>query len=658
MKKYFAMLCCLMLLPLLSISQEDKNNFPLQLQKAKDSKEKLEVYLNALRHYGKTNSDSFQYYTNQSIEFCKQKKYKLGEGKIFAQLSLIDDSQGRSNLSIQRIKYALDIYRQENYATGIADVLSNLGSMEASKGNYEVAVKYMLESIRLQDSLKSDYGSLIANMNMGSMYLMFDDFKNVEKYLRIAEKHSKKINLNDKTVSLYNLIGVYYAMKGQKDSALIIFLDNLEKSNKPKFMISHVECLSYLGYYYSEMGNAQKAISYLEKGLEIATKNQLIELKSNLLLQTAMIYADKNPELAIPMLQQAMTIASEMGNQSFMITIYEAEADLFKRMNKHKEALELIVKKQKIKDSLFSINKAIELASISATYELEKSNLKVQDLERISDRNATQRNSLIVIVSVVMLSLFVTLYYFRKINSLNQRLSKQQSELQDLNNMKDKLFSIVGHDLRGPVARLPVLLDVYEDPDTSEEEKKYLLDSLREHNKSLMEMLDKLLFWGQSLVKGIRMQAQILDVHEIVRQNIELKKLALQEKSLTITDNVSPDIKVNADITHFDFIVRNLMSNAIKYTYGGGNITVGADANKIPGFVLLYVTDTGTGIAADLLSKVFAPEQSLPGTADEKGTGIGLMLCKEFAYLNGGDIWAESEEGKGATFYLKVKKAV
>jgi signal transduction histidine kinase len=204
---------------------------------------------------------------------------------------------------------------------------------------------------------------------------------------------------------------------------------------------------------------------------------------------------------------------------------------------------------------------------------------------------------------------------------------------------------------------LPLLLDVYEDPDTTAEEKQYLLDSLREHNKSLMEMLDKLLFWGQSLVKGIRMQAQVLSVNEIVQQNIELKKLTLQEKLITITDKVPQNLKVNADITHFDFIVRNLISNAIKYTFSGGAITISADADKVPGYVVMAVTDTGTGIAADLLAKVFAPEQSIPGTADEKGTGIGLMLCKEFAYLNGGDIWAESEVGKGATFYFKVKKA-
>jgi len=657
MKKYFVLICCLVFLPFLSKSQEDKRNFLLLINKAKDLPAKVDVYLSAINYYSNKNVDSLQHYSDAAISFCKKNNYLLGEGKIIAQLALIDDSQGRINLSIQRVKYALDIYRKERYISGVANLLSNLGSLEASKGNFKVGVEYFLEAIKLQDSLGSNNGLMIAYMNMGSMYLMFDDLKNAEKYLKISANYARKIDLNDKTISLYNMIGVLYAMNGQKDSALITFLDNLEKSSEKRFVESHVECLSYLGNYYFDKKDYPKAINYLEKGLEIAAQNDMLELKSNLLVQIAMIHADDHPELAIPLLQEATIITKEIGNQSFLITIYEAEADMLKRMNNFKVALELTEKKQKIKDSLFSINKAIELTSITTTYELEKSTQKVQDLERISERNATQRNSLIVIVSVVLLSLFITLYYFRKINSLNHKLSKQQAELQDLNNMKDKLFSIVGHDLRGPVARLPLLLDVYEDPDTTAEEKQYLLDSLREHNKSLMEMLDKLLFWGQSLVKGIRMQAQVLSVNEIVQQNIELKKLTLQEKLITITDKVPQNLKVNADITHFDFIVRNLISNAIKYTFSGGAITISADADKVPGYVVMAVTDTGTGIAADLLAKVFAPEQSIPGTADEKGTGIGLMLCKEFAYLNGGDIWAESEVGKGATFYFKVKKA-
>ena len=657
MKKYFVLICCLVFLPFLSISQEEKHNFQQQLKDAKDVDAAVEVYVSALNYFSNVSVDSMQLYTDKALAYCRDKNYKLGEAKIISQLALIDDSQGRINLSIQRVKYALDIYRQEKYTSGVANLLSNLGSLEASKGNFKVGVEYFLEAIKLQDSLGSDHGSMIAYMNIGSMYLMFDDLKNAEKYLKISANYAKKIDLSDKVISLYNLIGVMHAVKGQKDSALIIFLDNLEKSSKNRFVESHVECLSYLGNYYFDNKDDKKAINYLEKGLELATKSDMMELKSNLLVQIAMIHSDKHPELAIPLLQEATAITKEMGNQSFLITIYEAEADMLKRMNNFKDALELTEKKQKIKDSLFSINKAIELTSITSTHELEKSTLKVQELERLSERNAIQRNSLIVIVSVVVLLLIVTLYYFRKINSLNHQLHKQQAELKDLNNMKDKLFSIVGHDLRGPVARLPVLLDVYEDPDTSAEEKKYLLDSLREHNKSLMEMLDKLLFWGQSLVKGIRMQAQVLSVNEIVRQNIELKKLVLQEKSITITDNVPQNLKVNVDITHFDFIVRNLISNAIKYTFSGGAITISANADIVPGFVVMSVKDTGTGIAADVLAKVFAPEQSIPGTADEKGTGIGLMLCKEFAYLNGGDIWAESVEGQGATFYFKVKKA-
>ena len=108
---------------------------------------------------------------------------------------------------------------------------------------------------------------------------------------------------------------------------------------------------------------------------------------------------------------------------------------------------------------------------------------------------------------------------------------------------------------------------------------------------------------------------------------------------------------------HLDFIIRNLLANAIKYSRPGGTITLRIHHDKKPGYIVLLVKDNGIGIAADRLPMVFHPVNSTPGTQNEKGTGIGLMLCREFALLNGGDIWVESEAGNGATFYLAFKVA-
>ena len=105
-----------------------------------------------------------------------------------------------------------------------------------------------------------------------------------------------------------------------------------------------------------------------------------------------------------------------------------------------------------------------------------------------------------------------------------------------------------------------------------------------------------------------------------------------------------------ADSAHFDFIIRNLLANALKYTYPKGSIIISADSESKIGFITFSVKDNGIGIKSAAIATIFNPLVSTPGTADEKGTGIGLMLCKEFVTKNGGEIWVESAEGSGTTF--------
>ena len=159
------------------------------------------------------------------------------------------------------------------------------------------------------------------------------------------------------------------------------------------------------------------------------------------------------------------------------------------------------------------------------------------------------------------------------------------------------------------------------------------------------------------MVKGLQLQQTDVDINDTIRQSISLKKLVLDEKGIKITCNVPAGMKVKVDATHFDFIIRNLFSNAIKYSHLGGSIIFNADNTTRPGYTIVSVADNGTGIPEAMLPRVFNPMRSMPGTADEKGTGIGLMLCKEFTVLNGGNIWVESEFGKGTTFFIALRSA-
>ncbi len=181
------------------------------------------------------------------------------------------------------------------------------------------------------------------------------------------------------------------------------------------------------------------------------------------------------------------------------------------------------------------------------------------------------------------------------------------------------------------------------------------MENLRAHSKASLETFDKLLFWGKSLVKGISLQQQNIQTAEYINDSLELRKINTNEKNITINNRTPSDLTVYSDPSIFDFIIRNLVANALKYTPKNGTIEINSDRVSKPGFTIFSVTDSGIGIDKNLLPTIFSSLKSRLGTENEKGNGIGLMLCKEFAVQNGGDIWVESIEGKGSTFYFSVK---
>jgi signal transduction histidine kinase len=641
----------------LAYSQAPPNDYLARAAAAKTDSQKVVVFTAALDHYADRNLDSVSYFKAQALSQFAGRGQEKARGTILHHMALVDRSHGRVKSALNDLEAALALYRTAGYQRGIADVLGDIGSMEAGKGNIDVAARYIVSALKLQDSLGNKDGAMVSYMNLASLYLQQNDTARASHFVDEALKCAAAIPVNDHVIGLYNLQGVIYAMEGRNAEALSTFMHSLELSDGPKFVTGRVECLSYLGQYYLDAGQPDKAIRFLDQGLQLATRYNRPELRSNMLLTLAAILQTKDIPATTRYLEEALQIADSTHNKAFMVTVYEAQAAFFKDIGKYKEALLATERKQKIADSLFAISKSVELSTVSATHELEKSDEQVQMLERESRRNARQRNLFIAISFGVAALLAVLYFYFRRTVALNRKLKEHQEELKELNIMKDKLFSIIGHDLRGPISSIPTVIDIYEDPRTDEDEKKYLLNSLREHARASSEMLDKLLFWGQSLVKGLRLQQADVDVKDTIRQSIALKKLVLDEKGIKITCNVPKGLMIKVDATHFDFIIRNLLSNAIKYSHLGGSIIFNADTTTRTGYTIVTIADNGTGIPEAMLPRVFNPMRSMPGTADEKGTGIGLMLCKEFTLLNGGNIWVESEFGKGTTFFIALPSA-
>jgi signal transduction histidine kinase len=263
-----------------------------------------------------------------------------------------------------------------------------------------------------------------------------------------------------------------------------------------------------------------------------------------------------------------------------------------------------------------------------------------------------------ILVSVLLYSNWVKRKANKVLGIKNQEIHAQAQQLGDLNVTKDKLFSIISHDVRGPLASLRGLINLIFRGQLSQQEFINTSIKLRQNLDSVQEDLDNLLHWAQSQLNGLQMNFEVLKIRTIIEDKINLFNEAARYKDITIINEVTDDLAVLGDKNHLSLIIRNLMANAIKFNTRGGLIRI---QEKIVGDrVEISITDSGVGIQSGDLTKLFNAQThfSNPGTEQEKGVGLGLLLTKEFIEKSGGSIWVTSEVGKGSTFTFTTKHVI
>ncbi len=236
------------------------------------------------------------------------------------------------------------------------------------------------------------------------------------------------------------------------------------------------------------------------------------------------------------------------------------------------------------------------------------------------------------------------------------KLSHQFTELKAINATRDKFFSIIAHDLKNPISAFMCVSDflVKEFPDLSPDEVREFLDEVNSSAKQLYELLENLLLWSRTQRGMINYHPTNLDLKAIIISNIELLKINADNKSIQLDYQMNRNCIVFADPNMLNTILRNLITNAIKFTYQGGKVIVDVIADEDE--CMITVSDTGVGIDDDSIDKLFKLESnvSTAGTSQESGTGLGLILCKEFVEKHSGKIWVSSKIGEGSNFHFTI----
>jgi PAS domain S-box-containing protein len=243
----------------------------------------------------------------------------------------------------------------------------------------------------------------------------------------------------------------------------------------------------------------------------------------------------------------------------------------------------------------------------------------------------------------------------------SENLIKSEASLKELNGMKDKIFSIIAHDLKNPLGTYMQLTSmILSDYDKiSDVEKKSILKQLVQSSKTLYSLLENLLDWSRSQRGHLPYNPELNDLHFIAKNVKSVLKLNAKQKGIKIKNKVEEFTLAYFDANMIITVLRNLVSNSIKYCHHEGEIEIGVKQGKDMKSATMWVKDNGIGIPEKQLNKLFKIDQNVttPGTNDEQGTGLGLILCKDFVKKNGGDIWAKSEEGKGTVFYFTLPLA-
>lgn len=651
MKRAFLSVFLLLQMPV--FPQSRLQSLLSELKTARSDSGKVLAYKQLSDYYKPSVLDSALFFAREGLEFAKKVGYRKGELTMISQLSSVNQNHG--NLEVAR-KYGLEAlkgFEEIEDLRGVAAANNGLGIIEGRKGNLNVATAYFIKALRLFE--KADYipGIIQTYIKLGVINEQYGNFDKALDYLSKCGKLNTGKNYDAAVeVNIINNAGIIHAQKGDMQKALRLFKEGISKSASPELAAVHVSLLTNAGNASKSLGKIAMARAYHNGSLEKARAFHLPEEEARALLNLSSVLGKESTAKAVAYMQNALLISKKIGQKRLTSEIYEGLSEKYQQMGDYKAALFAVKEQHKLLDSIYNISKEREIANLQAGYELDKSKQHIQTLELLNEKRTLERNAGVVAAILVSLTLILLGLYLHRVRKLNH-------ELKASNQVKDKLFSIIGHDLRSPVGTVVQMLDVIDQSDLEAFELREMLSILKKHTQASLETLDTLLQWGKSQLQGVRVTPTVFNPESIIERNLEILSVSAGQKYIRIIKSVPADLELYSDPDHFNFVVRNLLSNAVKFTYPSGEVKVSVSGyHSKPGYITFSVKDNGKGISEkdkEVLFESFSGADH--GTAGEKGTGIGLILCKEFVQANNGEIWVESREGDGSEFFFTVKTA-
>lgn len=633
-----------------SVDQDKKYYYAVQY---KAIAEKLEVdtlvveaYIDMGGTYAiKTVMDTALFYFSKGYESAKTIRYERGMARALASMGYVYEKMDNDTEAIDKYKEALRLYKKIDYPKGINQCYINIGGIYHDLGEYEVSQTYELLALESNRKIGNEPGIAAALYSLGGGSLELGRMDQARKYMNESLAIRKRIgDLNGIALSTWGLARI----------------DIKE-------------------------GKFAKALPHLETALKIDIEIKNIFHESAVLISFARAYLGlkeykKAKEYAKRAYQNSLQMES-LSMRSKAVWLY---MQIEEAQGNYKEAFEYQKNFIDLTDSIQSEEKLKHVVLTEFSRVSSENEGLVKDNKIIATKNISYEKTIVITSIILIFVIILLLLYYKRnrekkatnillerqrdeiaainmeLEMLNEELTTQMevtaiqnNELEQLNNVKNKFFSIVSHDLRSPLATLKMLFGLYREGQLTEDELNELLAKLENTIYSTSEFLDNLLEWSKSQLEGIVVNPSVFEVKGLVDENIHLMEAAIRLKELKVQHFVAENVMAYADVNMINVVIRNLISNAVKFCSPGDHITV--EAQNTGDKMILKIKDTGPGISENDLQKLFHLEHTITTSAGgDKGHQIGLVLCKDMIEQNKGTIVVESELGKGTLFIVEL----
>ncbi len=602
----------------------------------------------------------------QRNDLLAKKGYLLnGMGEIYNRLD-------RFEIADKYYLRALSIFNRVKDKSGKALVLYNLGFNTISLRDFKKAGEYLLHALNLAIEVGNHKVEADAQSGLGVLNYIVGNYKEALNRSEMGLKAGTKIDYKRGMALAHGHMGLAYLSLNDYSKALFHFEENLRYSKfiNDKFGIG--EAYEALGVYYINNNNFNKAFEMLQKATVINEQMGLINSLASTYTNMGVVkeyLGDLNASLNY--LNLALELIDGLKDYRLQYYIHRRLSYTYEKLGDYKKALENFRIFKAYSDSVYDNAKNQIVQGIEKEADASKKMFQAKQIE--SENQLAKRTQLFLTISLVfaLILLFLGFYLFKQkrdsniiLSKINDELKLKGKELQltnenliTANNDKDKFISILAHDLRSPFFGIlgitSVLFEEYE-KFTKDEHKTYLL-SLNGSLRNLFELLDNLLNYGRFTNGKIAYKPGNISICKIIDSIINIFKFNIEEKNIEIVRHRSDECLVFADQNMMETILRNLISNAIKFSKENGKIVI--STNLADNFVKVTILDEGIGISDENLENILSQKTvSTKGTKNERGTGMGLELCKEFVNINKGTLGIESKENIGTTIWFTVPK--